>query len=82
MVNYYGIYEKMIFVFFSNSKIFRRGEAFLCMGTGNSATSVTKGFPIVMGCCQAVDFRHKSSSRRRKIFDSEIFEKIIFSYMS
>ena len=74
----YDDYKKMYFSKFSESKIFREGEAFLCIGTENPSKSVTKGIPIVTRCFQVVNFRHKSSSRRKKI-DSENFEKLIFS---
>ncbi len=48
------------------------------MVTKNPAASVTKGFPIVMRCCQTVDFWYKSSSHWRHNFELEKIKNLIF----
>ena len=79
MVDYYDIYEKMIFVFFSNSKIFRRGELDLCQKFTLWQHRITIGNPIVTSTAEYPVPMHRNASPRRKIFDSEKNEKYIFS---
>ena len=79
MVDYWDICEEIIFLHFSNSKIFRRGEVDLCRKStvwqhhitiGNPLETLEAGFPVPM---------HKNASPSRKIFELENFEKYIFS---
>ena len=78
MVDYYDIYEKMDFLFFSNSKNFPRGTLDLCRKFIDYRHQRTTGSPIETAHGWNSVSMQKNARRVGKFFEMENFEKFIF----